>query len=144
MPPLFDENQQLVESKLVDFLDNKAPRIHKAMLILQGFNPETGDLEIFLEHCEKAETTYNIAVDKCSALDKESDTKRHKKGSKNFKEREDNYKKHRKKNSSLYCSLHGENESHTSRECKLLKARAKVKDNPKYEKRGLQEEVQRT
>ena len=44
MPPLFDENQQLDESELVDSITNKAPRSHKAMLISQGFNPETRDL----------------------------------------------------------------------------------------------------
>ena len=43
-------------------------------------------------------------------------------------------KKHRKKNSSLYCSLYGENKSHTSRECNVLKKRAKDKDNIKYGK----------
>ena len=41
MPPLFDKNQQLYESELLDSLDNKYPRSHKAMLILQDFNPET-------------------------------------------------------------------------------------------------------
>ena len=69
-----------------------------------------------------------------SASDEESATKRHKKRSK-FKEREENGKKHHKKNSSLYCFLHGENKSYTSRECKILKARAKDKDNPKYGQR---------
>ena len=44
MPPLFNDNQQLDYSKLVDSLANKALRSHKAMLILQGFNPETGYL----------------------------------------------------------------------------------------------------
>ena len=39
IPPLFDENQKLDESELVDSLANKAPRSHKAMLISQGFNP---------------------------------------------------------------------------------------------------------
>ena len=48
MPPLFDKNQQLDESELVDSLANKAPRRHKAMLISQGFNPDTGDLETFV------------------------------------------------------------------------------------------------
>ena len=49
MPPLFQESQQLDESESVDSLSNKAPRSHKAMLISQGFNPETGDLETFME-----------------------------------------------------------------------------------------------
>ena len=112
-------------------ITNKAPRIHKDMLISQGFNPETGNLATFVEHCERAETTENIAVANISASDKDSDTKRHKKRSK-FKEREDNGKKHRKKNYSIYCSLHGENKSHTSRECNVLKKSDKDKDNPKY------------
>ena len=36
MPLLFNENQQLDKFKLVDSLANKAPRSHKAMMILQG------------------------------------------------------------------------------------------------------------
>ena len=51
MPPLFQKNQQLDESELVDSLANKSPRSHKAMLISQGFNPKTGDLKTFVEHC---------------------------------------------------------------------------------------------
>ena len=84
------------------------------MLISKGFNPETGDLETFAENCERAETTDNIARAKFDASDKESDTKRKKKRSK-FREREENGKKRHKKQSSLYCSLHGENTSHTTR-----------------------------
>ena len=102
------------------------------MLISQGFNPETGDLAIIVNHCDWSKTTDNIAVAKFSASDEDSDTKKQKKRFK-FKERDENGKKRPKKNSSLYCSLHGENKSHTSRECKVLKARTKYKDNPKYE-----------
>ena len=79
MPPLFHENQQLDDSELVDSLANKAPRSHKAMLILQGFNPETGDLESFTEHSEWAETTDNIAGAKFAASDENSDINRKKK-----------------------------------------------------------------
>ena len=51
----------LDESELVDSLTKKAPRTHKAMLIAQGFNPESEDLETFVEHCKRAETTDDIA-----------------------------------------------------------------------------------
>ena len=54
LPPFFEDSQVLEESELVDFLANKAPRSHKAMLINQGFNPETSTLETFVEHCERA------------------------------------------------------------------------------------------
>ena len=97
----------------------------------QGFNPETVDLENFLEHCKQAETTDNIAMDKLSAPDEDSDTMKNKRLSKKTKEREDSGKKSRK-NSSLYCIPHGDKNSHTSRECKFLKARAAEKDKSKY------------
>ena len=58
------------------------------MLISQGFNPETGDMATFLEHCEQAKNTDNIVVAKFSASDKDSDTNRKKKRSK-FKEPEE-------------------------------------------------------
>ena len=63
------------------------------MLISQGFNLETGDLETFVEHCEKAEITENIAGAKFSASDKDSDTKRRKKRLKS-KGQDENGKKH--------------------------------------------------
>ena len=78
---------------------------------------------------------------KFSASYEENGTKRHKNSSK-FKECEENSKKHRKRNSLLYCSLHGENKIHSSRECNVLKKRAKDKDNAKYEenyKNGFKE-----
>ena len=66
LPPLFKDSQMIDESELVDSLANKAPRTHKAMLIYQGFNPETAKLETFVKHCERAETTDNIARAKFS------------------------------------------------------------------------------
>ena len=86
------------------------------MIISQGLNPETGYLATFVEHCKQAETTENIAGDKFAASDEHSNTKRNKKCSK-FKEREKSGKKRHKKHSSLYCSIHGEKKSHTTREC---------------------------
>ena len=49
------------------------------MLISQDFNLETGYLETSVEHCERAETTDNIAGAKFYASDEDSDTKRKKK-----------------------------------------------------------------
>ena len=96
MPPLFQQNQQLDESELVDSLDNKAPRSHKSMLISQGFNPKIGDLEKFVEHCKQAETMDNIAEAKFAASDEDSNTKRKKKRPK-CKEKDKHGKKRHKK-----------------------------------------------
>ena len=134
MPPLSNNNQQLDESEIMDSLANKAPRTHKVMLISQGFNPETGDFETFVEHYERDVNTNNIFMAKFTASDKDSKTTKNKKRSKKTKECEDSGKKCLK-NPSLYCSLHGENTRHTSRESKVLKARAAEKDKPKYFKK---------
>ena len=85
MSPLFNENRQLDESKLVDYLATKAPRSHKAMMISQGFNPETVYLATFSEHCERDETTDNIAMAKFYVSDKDNDSKKNKKRSKRTK-----------------------------------------------------------
>ena len=122
IPPLFQESHQLDESELVDSLANKAPRSHKDMIISQGSNPENGYLETFVEHCEWAETTENIARAKFSASDEGNETNRKKKCLK-FKEQDEHGKKFQKNNSKLYCSLHGGNTNYITRECKVLKAK---------------------
>ena len=85
MPPLFNENQQLEKSEIVDSLANKAPVTHKAVIISQGFNPRTGYLTTFIEHCEQAETTDNITMAKFPASGDDSNTMKNKKRSKKTK-----------------------------------------------------------
>ena len=129
LPPLFQESQKLDKSELVDSLANKAPISHKAMLIYQGFNPETADLETFVEHCKRAETTDNIAGVKFAASDQDSDPKRKKR----LKSKDKHGKKRQKHHSKLYCCLSGENTSHITRECYVLKEKGKEK--PKFSKK---------
>ena len=100
------------------------------MLISQGFNPETRDLETVVEHCKRAETTDKTPRVEFDASDKDSDTKRKKKS---HKSKSGHGQKRKNQNSKLYSSLHGENTSHTTRECNVLKA--KGKENPKLSKK---------
>ena len=121
----------LDESELVDSLANKAPRTHKAMLISQGFNPETENIETFVEHCERAETTDDITGEKFAASDKDSKPRKKKR----TKAKDDRGKKRKKRSTKMYCSLHGDNTSHTSQECNVLKS--KVKEKPKFSKKDF-------
>ena len=50
-----------------------------------------------------------------------------------LKSKDEHGKKRQKCSSKLYCSLHGENTSHTSRECNVFKAESKEK--PKFSKK---------
>ena len=133
LPPLFEDSKMLDESELVDFLANKVPRSHKAMLIAQGFNPDTATLETFVKHCKLSETTDDISGAKFTASDKDSEP-RNKMGTKT---KNDHSKKRIKHYTKMYCSLHGDNTSHNSKYCNVLKS--KGKDKPKFSKKGLQE-----
>ena len=99
------------------------------MLINQGFNPETSTLETFVEHCERAETTDDIARAKFAASDENSKPRR-KKRTKTKIYRD---KKRIKRLTKMYCSLHEENTSHNSKDCNTLKAKGKAK--PKFSKK---------
>ena len=135
LPPLFKDSQILDESELVDSLANKAPGSHKAMLISQVFNPETANIETFVEHCERAETTDNIAGAKFAASDEDSEPR----NKNHTKTKNDHGKKRTKRSTKMYCSLHGENTSHNSRECNVLKS--KCKDKPKFSKRDFKKKA---
>ena len=131
MPPLFDDTQVLEESELVDFLANKTPKSHKAMLISQGFNPETSSLATFVEHCERAGTTDAIASAKFVASDEENKPK----SKTRSKSKSDRGKKRPKRSTKKYCSHHGENTSHTIKECDTLKAKGQAR--PKFSKKDF-------
>ena len=122
----------LDKSELVDSLANKAPRTHKAMLISQGFNTETANLDTFVEHCECAETTDDIAGAKFAASNEDSEPRKKKR----TKSKDDHGKKNKKRSTKMYCSLHGENTSHTSWEYNVLKSKGKEK--PKFSKNDFQ------
>ena len=125
----------LDESELVNYLANRGPISHKEMLIYQGFNPETATLETFVEHCERTETTDNITGAKFAASDKDSAPRKKK------RTKAKNYygKKRKKRSKTMYCSLHGDNNSHNSRECNVLNNKGKKK--PKFSKRDFKKEA---
>ena len=123
LPPLFEDSQVLDESELVNALANKAPISHKAMLINQGFNPETATLETFVKHCEHAETTDDIAGAKFAAFDEDSKPRKKKR----TKTKNDHGKKRINRSTKMYFSLHGDNTSHNSKDCNVIKSKGKDK-----------------
>ena len=131
LPPLFEDSQMPDDSGLVDSLANKAPISHKAMLISQGFNPETANLETFVEHCKHAETTNDISGAKFPASNEDNKPRKKKR----TKSKDDHGKKRKKRSTKMYYSLHGDNNSHTSQESNVLKCKGKEK--PKLSKKDF-------
>ena len=93
------------------------------MLIAQVFNPESSDIETFVKHCERAETTDDIAGAKFAASDEDSEPRKKKR----VKSKDEHGKKRQKRSSKLYYYLRGENTSHISRECNVLNSKGKEK-----------------
>jgi hypothetical protein len=60
LTPDFDQAQKLPDRDIMDLLSTKAPKEHKALMMEQGFNPETSTVEEFVEISERAETKDNI------------------------------------------------------------------------------------
>ena len=88
----------LDESEWVDSLANKALITHKAMLISQGFNPETANIETFVKHCERAETTDDIAGVKFAASNEDSEPRKKKR----TKSKDYHGKKRKKRSTKMY------------------------------------------
>ena len=84
-----------------------------------------------MEHCKRAETTDDIVRAKFAASDEDSESRKKKR----LKSKDEHGKKHQKLSSKLYCYLHVENTSHTSRGCNFLKS--KGKENPKFSKKNF-------
>ena len=84
-----------------------------------------------MEHCERTETKDDIAGANFSASNENSEPRK-----KKCTKSKDNHGKKRKKFSTkIYCSLNGENTSHISRECNVLKSKGKEK--PKFSKKDF-------
>jgi hypothetical protein len=59
--PDFNDAQKLPDKDIMDVLATKAPKEeHKALMIEQGFNPETSTVEEFVEISKRAETKKTI------------------------------------------------------------------------------------
>ena len=120
MPPLFDPNQKIPATELLDILASKAPQAHKAIMIEQGFDPQTATIQEFVEISERAETKEALTQNKqarFSAEDSDSEDSQ-KKSRRNKKLR-----KNRKESSprqSYFCKHHGPNPTHDSETCKVL------------------------
>ena len=84
-----------------------------------------------MEHCERAETTDDIARVKLAASAKDSEPRKKKR----VKSKDEHGKKRKKHSTNMYCSLHRENTSHTSRECNVLNSKGKEK--PKFSKKDF-------
>lgn len=121
MPPLFDHIQKIPSPELLDILASKAPQSHKAMMIEQGFDPQTATIKEFVEISERAETKEALGKTERKSEDSDSDdshkaSRREKSKRKKNSSRESSHSKRQE----FFCKHHGPNPTHDSKTCKVL------------------------
>lgn len=124
MPPLFSNEQMFSNDELLDILLYGTPKAWQREMDRQGFDPyETGntisDVVAFMEQIE---------------LSEETPTKEKGSNNNNSSKKKDDGRIPRKKSKNkakYFCSHHGENYSHDTKDCRIVKDKAGGSDNKK-------------
>jgi hypothetical protein len=132
MPPHFDKDQSLQDDEILDCLLYSIPKSWTAKMEEQGFDPYLKPLMEVIDFCERIEVSEGILSKpnkngKASVND-EDNQKGSSKGKKNGKSPA-------KKSANKYCAYHGPNNTHDTKECKVLKTLREQKKD-KDEKSG--------
>jgi hypothetical protein len=137
LPPDFNNTQELPDKDIVDVLATKAPKEHKALMIEQGFNPETSTFEQFVEVSKRAETKKTVCKERKRCFHSKdissSEDERPNKKQKPTKARNSRSGQDRKE---FCCKEHAPNSTHNSSDFKVIHGRSsdkqawKNKDKP--------------
>jgi hypothetical protein len=133
LPPAFNAGQKIPALDMMELLASKAPKSHKELMTDHGFDPQTATTAEFVEICERAETKESLRSKskqhaRFESDDDSSHDERHKK--KKAKERKSNTARTR-----FFCTRHGPNNTHDSKDCKVLIAEAK-ENKPDWKKKN--------
>ena len=110
LPP-FQENQSLAMDEVLEIMQYAIPNSWNKEMRRQGFDPLQNSLKKFIDFCERQEESegFHDTNTKNSSSKKKKDSRGHRSDSK------DNSNGKKK-----YCKVHGENDTHTTNECKTL------------------------
>jgi hypothetical protein len=121
MPPLFNQTQKIPEPELLDILASKAPQNHKAIIIEQGFDPQTATIQEFVEISECAETKEALGnLHTKSTREDYYDSDDSERGRQNKKPKKTRRELSSSQRQAYFCKHHGPNPTHHSETCKVL------------------------
>ena len=117
-PPYAGASQCLPQDEVLERLEFAIPNSWQKQMVLQGLNTLDHTVEEFLEFCEQME--FGEEVYDSSYASQKANTKTGAKDT-GSKQSAGNSSKKRK---TKYCLYHGQNSTHTTDECKVLKNQA--------------------
>jgi hypothetical protein len=121
--PSFMQGSRLVEDELLDIYEFGVPATWQKRFLLHGFDPLEHTKQEFLEFCERLEATEDIFEDYHGAKRKayQNDRSKVKEGKRALANRPSGYARNQNGNKSMkFCRLHGQQQSHTTGDCKVL------------------------
>ena len=121
--PPFKENQKLPADKVMEHAEFAIPNSWQQQMVLHGFNAVENTMESFIEFCERLE--FSESVYNSTHKGKNANTQKGNNGT-TSKEKDGKSKKSgdKRKPGKHYCLYHGENNTHNTDDCKVLKAQA--------------------
>jgi hypothetical protein len=143
--PSFMQGSRLVEDELLDIYEFGVQAAWQKRFLLHGFDPLKHWKQEFLEFCEQLEATKDIFEDYHGAKHKayQNDRSKVKEGKRALANRPSGYASNQNSNKLMkFCRLHGQQQSHTTGDCKVLldqadkvKATWKIHQLQQYQKK---------
>ena len=117
--PPYREGQSLPDDEVLEHLEFAIPNSWQKQMVLQGFNTLEHTMEEFIEFCERLEFSEDIYDS--SHVGQKANTKT---GAKGTDSKQSSGNPSLKRKLDKYCLYHGNNSTHITDECKVLKAQA--------------------
>ncbi len=121
--PPFHDDQKLSEEDLLELLEFGLPKSWQNQMTLQGFVPSDKTMAEFLEFCDRLEMTEEGGTERTERASKSD--KSHDESHKKRQNRKRSHDREESEKGEFYCELHGKNSTHSTGECRVLKAQAK-------------------
>ena len=117
--PPYNENQNLPDDEVLEHFEFAIPNSWQKQMVLQGFNTLEHTTEEFVEFCERLEFSKDFYV--CPNSGQKATTKT---GASNTDSKQSAANNSKKRKQGFYCLYHGDNSTHDTNDCKVLKAHA--------------------
>ena len=120
-PPFKGRGQMISDEEVLEHLEFAVPSSWQKQMVLQGFNTLEKSIDDFIEFCERLEfseqiydSSHNSGQKARVKIDEKNTGLKSSAGNSNSKKRKSKY----------YCLYHGDNQTHDTNDCKILKAQA--------------------
>ena len=133
--PPFDKDQELPDDEILEHAEFAIPNSWQKQMVMHGFNTISRTMDDFIEFCERLELSENLydtthlKSQKTSTQTGSGTTPKGGNGKSTGKQSGKN-----RKSTKYYCLYHGENSTHNTDQCKVLKAQAERMANQHAQK----------